>query len=230
MKDFFTSFLDLFFPSTCVYSGDKILFNRDLPISFSSEAQLVPSRNDDLINPELEQKFKGLFPYKYLLSSFIFSEGGVCQSLVHQAKYKGQTHIFEHYAGVISNEIKERFSNSIPDVIIPVPNHWYKRFKKGFNQAEILSHGLSKGMKISHEPMGLRKRADFSSQTKNNKLNRLKRLKTLYKVKKSQSIHGKHVLLVDDVVTSGATIETCANHLLKAGAKQVSIYCFAVVK
>lgn len=230
MSKYFSSFIDLFFPRTCAVSKEKISPCSPIPISLSAEAKLTEASMIDLVNPEMEKKFMGLFKYGLLMSSYFFVEGGVCQKLVHLAKYKGQTGVFEFYAKQFVTRNRERLEREKIDLVVPVPNHWTKRLKKGYNQAEILSKTMATELRVKHNGSVLKKKLDVSSQTQKNKIERLSRLANLYSIQKNAEVKGKHILLVDDVVTSGATIETCVDHLYKSGVKKVSVYCFGVVR
>lgn len=230
MTSYISSFLDLLFPKTCAITSEKIPSNNELPLSYAAEAKLTPVITDGKTCLDMEKKFKGLFKYEFLLSSYIFVENGVCQKLVHLAKYKGQKSIFTFYGKQLAIEKKYCLKNQGIDIIVPVPNHWMKRLNKGYNQASILSKTIAGKLGISHCSNGLKKKLDLSSQTRKNKLQRLDRLSNLYRINKPDKINNKHVLLVDDVVTSGATIETCAKHLYDSGASMVSVYSFAVVQ
>ena len=99
---------------------------------------------------------------------------------------------------------------------------------KIYNQAEIYSSEIAKRLKIAHSTKILKKRHDGNSQTKRNKLQRLRHLTKMYYT--TQKVEGKHILLVDDVITSGATIETCAQLLIEAGASKISVLAFMLVK
>ena len=102
--------------------------------------------------------------------------------------------------------------------------------KLGFNQSEVLANAFSKELSKTMYTNVLVKSYDSSTQTKLKKLDRLLHLKSLYSIKNQSSVKGKHVLIMDDVITSGATIETCANLLLDAGASKVSVGAFMLVR
>lgn len=220
---------ELVFPEECLHCKIKTSVQNNIPLCFNCELQLESawSNQDNL----LKSRFKGVINVKYALTQFYFITNGVSQSIIHEAKYSGQTDILNHFAHVMAHKItKNNLLPDLPDLITPVPNNWMKRLKLGYNQAEIYSSSLAKTLDIEHSSRQLKKRHDRTSQTKRNKLQRFKHLSNLYYLKHPETIKGKHVLLVDDVITSGATIETCVNLLTNAGAEKVSILAFMLVK
>jgi ComF family protein len=223
--------LDLFFPEHCLHCGDKTVVDNNIPLCFKCELKLDTAYTDGLQNPLIINRFKGILPIHLGFSLFYYSKAGVSQSLIHEAKYRGQTKLFVHYGKILGNRIKEEIASESVDLIVPIPNHWFKRIRIGYNQADIFAQALGKSLSMSVLDNALAKRFDLRSQTKRNKTQRLIHLQNLYRLGVSKnSIKGKHVLLIDDVITSGATVETCANLLLKAGARKISIASFMVVK
>jgi len=177
--------------------------------------------------PGLERKFKSLFSYEFLIGQFLFEKKGITQKVVHLAKYKSHTKLFTHFTKSFAKRYKHLFDNcqDKPTVVIPIPNHWIKKLKLGYNQTEFISEEVAKIWNIKHEKTLLKKKARFQSQTKKNRIDRRIELQNLYYT--NGTLNNEHVLLVDDVITSGATIETCAQTLIDAGARKVSVYCFA---
>lgn len=223
--------LDLFFPEHCLHCGDKTVVNNTISLCFKCELKLDTAYTDGLQNPLIINRFKGILPLHLGFALFYYSKEGVSQSLIHEAKYRGHTKLFAHYGAVLGNRIKTEIERESVDLIISIPNHWFKRVRLGYNQADIFAQALGKSLSVPVLGTALAKRFDLRSQTKRNKTQRLIHLKNLYALGKSNAqVKNKHVLLIDDVITSGATVETCANLLLQAGAKTISIASFMVVK
>ncbi len=225
--------IDLFFPEHCLHCGAKTIVQNTVSLCLPCEAQLEVAFLDVNGQNSLRNKFKGIFDVKHAFSLYVFSLEGVSQSLIHEAKYKNKMYLFEHYAKILAHKTitHNLFDSELPDLIVPVPNHWFKRMKTGYNQAEVFAKSFGDYLGVHLESNALKKHFDMYSQTKRNKVNRLLRLKTLYShSKNSFKLKDKHVLLIDDVITSGATIETCVNLLLKADVKKISVVSFMMVK
>lgn len=116
------------------------------------------------------------------------------------------------------------------DVIVPVPLHWYRLYKRGFNQAALLAQRLGK---MIHKPVGLaflKRIKNTPSQGSLSLENRVKNVAHCFKVCDPSQVKDKSILLIDDVITTGATLNACALTLLRAGGKEVNILCVARVK
>jgi ComF family protein len=116
------------------------------------------------------------------------------------------------------------------DFIIPVPLHPSKRRKRGYNQSEEFGKGLSEILNIPCTEKFLKRIKSTTTQTKKSKLNRWENVNEVFEVRDSEELQGKRVLLVDDVVTTGATLEACGEKLLRAGCGEISIACIAATQ
>lgn len=114
------------------------------------------------------------------------------------------------------------------DCIVPVPLHWKKERKRGFNQSQMFGIGLSESMNIPCIKDGLERLSFTDSQTKKSRLERLENMHGVFAVKKNKSLKGKHILLVDDVLTTGSTLEVCAAEILKLSGTKVSMATIAM--
>ena len=162
-----------------------------------------------------------------------FWAGGVVRQVVHQYKYGGKRHL-----GMLLSEWlgegwrDERLRDPPADLLVPVPLHWWKRHRRGFNQAEDLAvrlqRNVSGGGAGAAEPAGgprvltaLRRVRWTDSQTTLGRAERLENLRGVFAVTRGAPIEGRHVLLVDDVLTTGATLDACARVLRKGGVASV---------
>jgi len=232
MKEYIRGVTDLFFPELCVHCNEKTSLENKISLCLRCELQLEDAFTLDLKNSYLLDKFKGLVKIEYGISQYYFAEEGVSQSLIHAAKYEGVLPVFHYHAEILSNKILDVGwpDNHRPDKVVAVPNHWLKRLRLGYNQAEEYAKILSEKLEIPLDHKILRKRKNKLSQAKSDKLSRIQNLKSSYELIKRVDLKGKHVLLVDDVITTGATIEICAQLLRAAGAEKISVCSFMVVK
>lgn len=222
-------FMYLFFPNYCrgceesLVKGEKIICTRcmmDLPKSnYHLEKE----------NPFFH-KFSGRIPVKFVMTLFKFVKRGKVQHLLHALKYKNQPEIGVQLGRVYAADlISENYKNQF-DVIVPVPLHPSKKRKRGYNQSEEFGKGLSEILEIPCTEKFLRRVKATTTQTKKSKLNRWENVSEVFEVREEKELKGKRVLLVDDVVTTGATLEACGQKLLNAGCGDVSIACIAATQ
>ena len=121
------------------------------------------------------------------------------------------------------------FFNHI-DLIIPIPIHKSKLIKRGYNQAAFIAKGVGERMNIPVREDVIIKHTNTRSQTRMNRIERGKNVRSSFQLADKQGIQGRHILLVDDVLTTGATIEACANHLLESNGVKLSILCMCLAR
>jgi len=158
---------------------------------------------------------------------YSFTKGSKVQHLVHQLKYKGQTEVGVTIGKWLGMElIKGEDYNKI-DIIMAVPLHKKKHKKRGYNQSEYFATGLSESMKVPTDFVALYRAEDSETQTKKSRYNRWKNVEYIFKLNDFSSLKGKHILLVDDVITTGATMEACIKTLLQIPGVKVSVAVIA---
>lgn len=220
----FADFLALFFPHVCVAcseglaAGEEILCSKclmDLPRAKYAE------RTD---NPILE-KFAGRLPLTHAAALLIFRKKGIAQKLLHQLKYKGNQEAGLQMGRILGKEIREAGWKT--DVIIPVPLHKHRLRQRGYNQSAVFAQGLSEEMGVPFwEDIIVRKKFT-ETQTKKNKISRWENVKNVFAAEQAGLLKNKHVLLADDVVTTGATLEACGLCIMQSGCSALSIACIA---
>ncbi|MFY0651548.1 MAG: ComF family protein [Cyclobacteriaceae bacterium] len=156
-----------------------------------------------------------------------FNRLGVAQKLLHEIKYKDQEALAGTVGEWFGHHIKEKVESCKIDSIVPIPLHRNKLKRRGYNQSELIAEGMSSALDIPCET-GLLERAKFTAtQTKKGKAERWVNVKDIFVINRKVELENKHLLLVDDVITTGATIESAANTLNTAGTSKVSIGCIA---
>ncbi|MFN3839287.1 MAG: ComF family protein [Cyclobacteriaceae bacterium] len=149
------------------------------------------------------------------------------QELLHELKYNNQPEIGKILGRVYGMDLLQSAHAGTLNVIIPIPLHPWKRNRRGYNQSEEFAKGLAESMKIPVEPEVIKRVTNTETQTRRNRLRRWENVRDVFVVPDCRSIEGKHVLLVDDVITTGATIEACGQVLLSAGCATVSAVSIA---
>jgi ComF family protein len=173
------------------------------------------------------QKFKGRIPLKYVMTLFKFVKGGRVQHVLHALKYKNLPELGNTLGRIYGYDLVQANYKHEFDLIIPVPLHISRKRKRGYNQSEEFGKGLSEMLEIPCSDEFVKRVIKTKTQTRKSRLNRWENVSEVFNVIKPEAIKDKRILLVDDVVTTGATLEACGQVLVGAGCKDLSIACIA---
>ncbi|HXC05531.1 MAG TPA: ComF family protein [Bacteroidia bacterium] len=157
-----------------------------------------------------------------------FQKGGGVQQLIHQLKYKGRKEVGWEAGKMFGLVLRDSPLFNSCDCIIPVPLHPTKLRERGFNQSEWIGRGMSHVLHIPVDTGSLLRISRSETQTRKSRFDRWKNVEEIFALDSRASLSGKHILLTDDVVTTGATLEACVHTLKQAGAVKVSIAVLAV--
>ena len=203
----FKSFVNLFFPPVCAGCHSFLLSNENVICTICRHN--IPLTNHHL-NPENEafKKFYGRIPVEYASALLYFHKRGIVQELIHNLKYKGQEEIGSVLGTWYAEDLKNSAIIQSVDEIIPVPLHKRKLRERGYNQVTNFGLSLSKNFNISY--------------------NRSDGIDTICAASFTEKDHNNHFLLIDDVITTGSTLEACSHALLKIPGAKISIVCMAM--
>ena len=214
--------LSLIFPQLC------ILCNAETPNEgqqFCVECMINMPRTNHFKKKDnaAAQRFWGRFPFEDAASVLNFHNYSDIRWMIHRLKYEGRKDI-GHTLGIMAGKcmMQSRFFKDI-DVIIPIPLHREKKVKRGYNQAAYLGRGISEILSVPLREDVLIKYKYTKSQTKMSRMERIKNVMDSFRLEDKSGIQGRHILIVDDVLTTGATIEACARKLLEANDIKISI-------
>ncbi|MEZ5056543.1 MAG: phosphoribosyltransferase family protein [Saprospiraceae bacterium] len=224
---FLTDFLHLFFPNVCIACHENHpLENQYLCVGCNFR---LP-RTDFHFHKEnpFTERFWGRFPLVYGASMLYFKKRGLTRILISNLKYKGQKEIGNRLGETYGRTLKASPYFNDMDAIIPVPLHFKKEQKRGYNQSAAFGDGLSVGLEIPQWLDVLKRKRHSETQTRKGTIERLQNVETIFEIIKPEKIEGKHLLLVDDVLTTGATLESCALELLKVEGVKISIVTIAI--
>ncbi len=223
---FFDGLLHLFFPQTCIGCGNDIIMRDELLCTGCTDN--LPLTNFHLYsgNP-LEKVFTGRLRLHAAAALMYFSKQSVIQHLLHALKYKGNREIGLHLGRMMGQLLNEspRFQDLF--ALIPLPLHPSRLKRRGYNQAEVICTGLAEQLKIPVISTAVKRIAKTSTQTHKGRMERWENMEGRFAVVDEAVIRHKHVLLVDDVITTGATLESCGSELLKVPGLQLSIASIA---
>jgi len=226
LYDFWDDFISLLFPRLCYACGNHLLRNESL---ICTECYVViPRTNYHLLedNP-VARLFWGRCRIEKAAAFSYYNKGSCIRKLIHNLKYNGIKEIgFElgRIYGISLNT--SEFVNDI-DLIIPVPLHPAKERVRGFNQSELISRGLADTLSRPVDTTTLKRITVSATQTKRSRYERWTNVEGIFGVSDAGAVKGKHILLVDDVITTGSTIESCASELLKIEGVRVSVLAIA---
>jgi ComF family protein len=219
-------FIGLLFPRLCYACGNHLLRNESL---ICTECYVVIPRTNYHtadINP-VAQLFWGRCLIMKAAAFSFYNKGSRIRNLIHNLKYKGIKEIGYELGRIYAlSLLASRFIADI-DLIIPVPLHPSKKRIRGFNQSEIISEGISEITGLPLDTGSLARTAVTTTQTRRSRYERWTNVEGIFKVTEPDKIRGMHILLVDDVITTGSTIESCANELLKVDGVKVSALAIA---
>jgi ComF family protein len=177
---------------------------------------------------EAVKKFYGKIEIEHASALLYFNKKGIVQELIHNLKYKGHEEIGSVLGNWYVEDLKE-LNLEIPfDIIVPVPLHPKKLKERGYNQVATFGKTLSEGLNIPYNDSTLYRKVYSKTQSKKNLLGRMDGIETVFDVDFKEEDSNKHYLLIDDVITTGATLEACSKALLKIPGTKISIICMAM--
>jgi ComF family protein len=175
------------------------------------------------------QLFWGRVQILNATSFMYFTKGSRYQQILHELKYRGQKQIGFEMGKMFGTELQGT-AFALADLVHPVPLHFSKQRTRGYNQREYIARGISQMLKIPVESGLVVRTADSKTQTRKSRYERWENVRGIFRVANPPRLYNKHVLLVDDVITTGSTIEACVNSMLSFPGVSVSIATLAYVK
>lgn len=177
---------------------------------------------------EAVKKFYGKFEIEHASAFLYFNKKGIVQELIHNLKYKGQEEIGTVIGNWYVEDLKGLDLKTPFDSVIPVPLHKKKFRERGYNQVAAFGKALAEGLNISYNDAVLYRKKYSKTQSKKDLLGRSENIEDIFDILYSEENRNKHFLLVDDVLTTGATLEACSRALLKIPGARISIVCMAM--
>jgi ComF family protein len=227
IKEVRDSVLHLLFPHICSGCGNDILNKESMLCVRCMES--MPSTNFEAHadNP-VEKKFWGRLALAAATAQYYFTRESLVQHLMHQFKYKGNQELGIQLGKMMGQSIKSAHRIK-PDALIPLPLFRAKEKKRGYNQATILCEGMAECLQVPVLKNVIIRSQHTETQTKKGRIERWHNMEGKFELIDPTAIQNKHIMLVDDVVTTGATLEACGAELLKAGNVRLSIgvLCYA---
>jgi ComF family protein len=218
--------LHLFYPHVCTGCGSDLLDEDNLLCLDCLDG--LPHTNFAMHpgNP-VEKIFRGRIDILAAMSEFYFTKGGLVQKLIHELKYNGNKEIGHYLGNMMGRSMLncERFSGL--NEIIPLPLFIEKEFKRGYNQAAVLSSGISNILQLPVRNDIVSRKRYTETQTKKHRTERWENVEGSFAINNEDHCFNKHILLVDDVITTGATLEACGSSILGIDGTKLSIATLA---
>ena len=219
--------INLFFPKVCSGCRNLLMTNETVLCTNCRHELPLTQYHVDPKN-EAVKKFYGKIEIQHASALLYFNKKGIVQELIHNLKYKGQEEIGTVLGNWYVEDLKHLKLNIPFDVVIPVPLHQKKLKERGYNQVATFGNALSEGLNIRYDDTVLFRNKYSKTQSKKNLIGRSEGIDNVFDVHFSAENHNKHYLLVDDVLTTGATLEACSRALLKIPGAKISIVCMAM--
>lgn len=212
MKRWWYDFIGLLFPRICACCEHN-LWTGETIICTSCLFKLPRTQYHREVDNPVEQIFWGRVQVQHAASFLFFNKGNRVQQLIHQLKYNGRKDIGIHLGKLYGTELMSEPRWKQASGIIPVPLHPRKKAKRGFNQSEEISRGISEVLDIPVITNHLIRRSATTTQTRKNRFQRWKNVEHIFAIRHPEKLENKTVILVDDIITTGATIEACMQTL-----------------
>jgi len=222
LKDLRQGMVHLFYPRLCE-GCSKPLVATEQVLCIGCALQLPETGYHNIENNETVLRLAGRVPFDHATSFAYFTNDGLLQHLLHGLKYKGKQENGSYLGQRFGRSLKETSWISTVDMIIPVPLHPAKQAKRGFNQSMLVAEGISDVLGIAASDKFLSRIRDTKSQVSMTRPERVANMKDAFKIYDKEALAGKHIILCDDVLTSGATIEACAHALLAEKSIKISV-------
>lgn len=224
--------LNLFFPKVCLACNDALI-DYEIDICTSCRHELPITNFHFETDNEVAKIFYGRVKIEQATALLRFQKKGIVQQLIHNLKYKGQEQIGPLLGKWLGHELQSSELYKTIDMVIPVPLHKSRLKKRGYNQVAKFAQEIAKCLNAEYNPTILLKSSATRTLVFKKRQARWESSKLSFQVQNEHLLSGKHILLVDDIITTGATIEACANQLFKANSNKnlkISVATMAIAQ
>lgn len=221
--------LELFFPETCCCCG-RALVGEEGGLCVSCQLHLPETDFSQRKGNATEQRLAGRVPFVAATSLLVFTHGSITQQVVHDIKYRGGRRMARAMGRRMGASIATGGRFGGVDLLVPVPLHPRKERLRGYNQSLLLCQGMSETLKLPIERRALVRTANTATQTRMSREERDENMQNVFSLLRPNQLENKHVLLVDDVMTTGATICSCWEALKPVKGLCVSVATLAIAE
>jgi len=224
----FSDFLSLLFPRICELCNQGLAKREEL-ICLKCLHEL-PRFKNDLPREEIYRHFVDSHLYHAFYAYLKFYKKGITQKLLHKIKYDRIPVLGERIGYLLGTEIRHNDKDFSVDLVVPIPLHPKKLKKRGYNQSDFFARGLARALNTQWSAKEIIRTTHNETQTNKTRQERINNVKGIFQVVAKNNIKNKHIMLVDDVVTTGATLESCAQEISEARARYITLAVLAIAK
>ena len=219
---YLADFTSLLFPHLCPACGEALIANEHI---LCTECRYSFPFTNFHLQPDniVAQQFWGKIQLQGAYSLYYFSKGGKVQNLMHQFKYRGMKQIGNLLGNIAGGQLAQNEVFNTVDLIVPVPLHRKRLQQRGYNQSAHFAEGLAEKLNAAVEINNLVRTTITETQTHKSRFARFENMQDVFTIENPERLKNKHVLLVDDVITTGSTLEACGTQLLKIEGLKLSI-------
>jgi len=219
--------LQLFYPRLCLLCGNRLIEDEQ-PLCIHCFCDLPRTNYHKFPDNPMHKLYAGIPQIQETTSFLYFEKGGYTQTLIHSLKYYGGKHLAEQLGHIASREMKPADAH-LPDVLVPVPLHPLREQKRGYNQSEWIARGFASVYQRPVDRETLYRDTHTGTQTHKSSYERHLNVENIFRIKDPRVFAGKHILLIDDVITTGATTIACIHALATVPDIRISVFSLAVV-
>lgn len=219
--------LKLIFPSLCCHCGEPLVGDEKY-LCTQCLVHIPWAKHASYSNNDAELRLSGRIPFQAAAALLLFRKGNVAQTIIHQIKYHGNTGMANQYGTMLGMELKQSNRFNDIDYIVPVPLHSRRKRQRGYNQSELICEAVSKVFNRPVVANNLYRKQFTTSQTHKNRQDRMDNMTNVFDVRHPEQFENKHILLIDDIITTGATTENCYQALSSIPDLRISIAALAV--
>ena len=219
-------FVHLFYPLNCAACGAS-LFRQEKALCLRCYMKLPRAQLHDQHDNVIERLFWGRADVQMATAFLRMSRHGMVHRMIHELKYRDNQPVGEQLGKMFALELKESRRMNAFDMVVPVPLHPRKEKMRGYNQCHSIARGIQSVLECDVDTTHLVRTAFSSSQTRKGRYERWQNVGTLFEVKDADIFRDRKILLIDDVITTGATLEACAQVLNAIGGVQLAVGALA---
>lgn len=219
-------FLAMIFPKVCSACGNSLFKGEDVVCTYCTFHLPKTGFCMRPANP-VSKAFWGKVKIESASAYYYFNKGNRVQELIHRLKYKGDRDVGIKIGSLYGYDLGNSPLYKDIQVVVPVPLHYSRMLKRGYNQSDFIAQGVASSLGIYTETNLLYRKHKTETQTKKKRFRRYENMKDVFELNQNSTCTATHFLLVDDVITTGSTLASCAEALLKIPGAKVSIAALA---